>query len=207
MTKTLLRIGYIFFVLCILISCGTQPGLTPLSEDAVILAFGDSITHGTGAAPGLSYPEVLEQLIKRRVIRSGIPGETTIEGLERLPAVLRETEPDLVILCHGGNDILRKMDTRQTSENLMTMIRIIRDNGSNVVLIGVPKPGLLLSTAPLYGEVAKKMDVPFADTILAEILSKGNLKSDYIHPNARGYARLAEAIAELLYRHRALERR
>jgi acyl-CoA thioesterase-1 len=195
----------VLFLFSIFIACSSSPkALSPLPEDGVVLAFGDSITDGTGADIGKSYPEVLEKLIKRRVIRSGVPGETTARGRERLPEVLDSTDPDLVILCHGGNDLLHKMDARRTAENLKSMITMIKDRGADVVLIGVPRPGLMLSSAPLYEKIAKEMHIPIEEKSLAKILSRGNLKSDYIHPNSQGYALLAETIAKLLQKQGAL---
>ncbi|MBT8489930.1 MAG: arylesterase [Deltaproteobacteria bacterium] len=195
----------LLFLFLICIACSSSPRvLSPLPEDGVILAFGDSITYGTGADVGQSYPEVLEKLIKRRVIRSGVPGEISARGRERLPKILDSAEPDLVILCHGGNDLLQKIDARRTAQNITSMITMIKDHGADVVLIGVPRPGLILSSAPLYEKIAKEMHVPIDNKSLAKILSRGNLKSDYIHPNSHGYALLAEAIAKLLQKQGAL---
>lgn len=193
----------LIFFICV--ACSSSPTvLSPLPEDGVVLAFGDSITNGTGAEVGQSYPAVLEKLIKRRVIRSGVPGETTARGRERLPEVLDSTDPDLVILCHGGNDFLRKIDARRTAENIRFMITMIKDHGADVVLIGVPRPGLILSSASLYAKIAEEMKIPIDNKSLAKILSQGNLKSDYIHPNSQGYVLLAEAVAKLLQKQGAL---
>jgi acyl-CoA thioesterase-1 len=193
----------LLFFICV--ACSSSPkALAPLPEDGIILAFGDSITYGTGAEVGQSYPEVLEKLIKRRVIRSGVPGETSERGCERLPHILDSAGPDLVILCHGGNDLLQKMNARRTAENLKIMITMIKDHGADVVLISVPRPGLILSSAPLYEKIAEEMKIPIENKSLAKILSQGNLKSDYIHPNSQGYLLLAEAIAKLLQKQGAL---
>lgn len=193
---TIFAVALTIFV--IFLSGCSQSTSTPVPRDGVILAFGDSLTYGTGASQGASYPEVLERLVKRKVVSSGVPGETSAEGLARLEGVLDHVRPDLVILCHGGNDFLRKMDTKKTAENITAMIRMIRDNGSQVILVGVPRPGLLLSTADIYKDIAENMKIPFEGEILAAILSQGNLKADYIHPNDRGYAQLAEAMARFL---------
>lgn len=177
---------------------GGQPKLARLAPDAVVLAFGDSLTAGVGANPGESYPARLEVLIGRKVVSSGVPGETSAAGLARLPAVLEEAKPQLVILCEGGNDFLQKLDEAQAASNLRAMVRLAQSRGAQVVLIAVPKPGLLPSPADFYAAIAKELSLPSEATALKNILTDSNLKSDLVHPNAAGYARLAEAVAALL---------
>jgi len=184
---------------------GEPPRLKPLAQESVILAFGDSLTFGTGAETGQSYPEILQKITGRRVVRSGVPGEETGAGLKRLPPVLGDVKPDLVILCHGGNDLLRRRDPRRTAENLKTMIGMIRERGGQVVLLGVPAPGIGLRTAPLYETVAEETKVSYLSDVLTDILASGDLKADYIHPNGRGYARMASAIADFLVQAGALQ--
>jgi len=177
---------------------GGQPKLQRLAPDAVVLAFGDSLTAGLGANPGESYPARLEALIGRKVVSSGIPGETSAGGLARMPAALEDAKPQLVILCEGGNDFLQKLDEAQAANNLRAMIRLAKARGAQVVLIAVPKPGLLPSPAEFYAIVAKEFGVPHEESALRKILTDNALKSDLVHPNAAGYAKLAEAIAALL---------
>jgi lysophospholipase L1-like esterase len=177
---------------------GGQPKLARLAPDAVVLAFGDSLTAGVGANASESYPSRLEAIIGRKVVSSGVPGETSAAGLARLPAALDETKPQLVILCEGGNDFLQKLDDAQAADNLRAMVRLARARGAQVVLIAVPKPGLLPSAAEFYAAVAKEFGVPHEETALRKILTDNELKSDIVHPNAAGYARLAEAVAALL---------
>jgi len=177
---------------------GGQPKLPRLAQDAVVLAFGDSLTAGVGANPGESYPARLEALIGRKVVSSGVPGETSAAGLARLPAALEETKPQLVILCEGGNDFLQKLDETQAANNLRAMVRLAKARGAQVVLVAVPKPGLLPSPADFYAAVAREFGLPHEETALRKILTDNALKSDLVHPNAAGYARLAEAIAALL---------
>jgi lysophospholipase L1-like esterase len=213
--------------------CASGAGLPRLAKDAVVLAFGDSLTFGTGAAAEESYPAVLERLIGRRVVNEGIPGEMSGEGLERLPEMLKREKPALLILCHGANDLLRFLGKRLIVANLRAMIRLAREKGIAVVLVAVPSlvitlspepiyleiptekgasvriamrsPGITVSPAPFYRELATEMDLPVEEETLTMVLSDGSLKSDLIHPNAAGYRRLAESIAVLLKKDGAVE--
>ena len=200
----------IFLLLTVIIAsglpaCVSGDGLPLLAKDAVVLAFGDSLTFGTGAAPAESYPAVLERLIGKRVVNEGVPGEMTGEGLARLPEVLKREKPALLILCHGANDLLRGLSKQQAAANLRAMIRLTREKGAAVVLIAVPSPGLALSTAPLYRDIAREMRLPLEEKALITVLSNRNLLSDPIHPNAAGYRLLAESVASLLKRSGAVK--
>lgn len=177
---------------------GSTPKLARLPADAAVLAFGDSLTFGTGAQPETSYPAVLEKLIGRKVWNAGVPGEVSAAGLARLPSALEYYQPRLLILCHGGNDFLRKLGDAQAAQNLRAMIRLARQQNIEVVLIAVPKPGLFPSPPDFYADIANKFGLPYEDAALKAIVRDNELKSDLAHPNAKGYARLAEAIAALL---------
>ena len=182
-----------------LAGCGEKvPRLAPVGPSDVIVAFGDSLTYGTGAAEEQSYPAVLARLINRTVVRSGVPGEITAGGLTRLESVLDEHRPALVILCLGGNDMLRKLDEKEIRSNLAGIIRAIKARGVSVVLVGVPKPALITSAPAFYEELAREFAIPYEGKVVTGVLYKPEFKSDPIHPNAQGYRRMAEAIAELL---------
>jgi lysophospholipase L1-like esterase len=179
--------------------CGQKvPRVAPVGPNEVIVAFGDSLTFGTGAAENESYPAALAELIGRKVVRAGVPGEVTGGALARLPAVIEEHRPALMIVCLGGNDMLRKLDEASIKANLREIIRTIKAGGISVVLVGVPKPALITNAAEFYAEIAKEFDIPYEGKIVTDVLYQRELKSDTIHPNARGYRRMAEAIAELL---------
>jgi acyl-CoA thioesterase-1 len=181
--------------------CGSKtPSLPRLGAGDVIVAFGDSLTYGTGAAENESYPAVLAQLSGRTVVRSGNPGEITAQALQRLPTVLDEHRPKLVIVCLGGNDMLRKLGEAEIVSNLRAIVRKTQASGAAVVLIGVPRPALLTSAPRFYGEIAAEFGVPYEGAVVTSVLFKPDLKSDPIHPNAAGYRKIAEAIAALLHK-------
>ena len=177
----------------------STPRLPQLAENTVILAFGDSLTYGTGANENQSYPAVLSKLTGRTVINAGIPGEVSAQGRERLPALLDRHRPELLLLCHGGNDLLRRINAAITRSNIESMIEAATQRNIPVLLIGVPKPGLMfLDTAEIYSEIAEKYKLVYEGDILPDVESDSALKSDQIHPNADGYQRIAAAIYRLM---------
>ena len=193
------RAAIAVLALGLLAACGPGvPKLPRLESDAVVLAFGDSLTFGTGAAREQSYPAELGRLLKRKVVAAGVPGETSEEGLRRLPGVLEEVKPQLLVLCHGGNDFLRKMDEGAAARNIREMIRVAREQGVAVVLLATPKPGFGASRVPFYEEIGKELGIPVEADVLADVLSSSRYKSDLVHPNAEGYARIAGAVAKVL---------
>ena len=190
-----LRWAVLVLVLC---ACGEHARLEPLPSDAVVLAFGDSLTFGIGAAANESYPAQLEKLIGRRVVRAGVPGEVTADALARLPAALDEHTPRLLLLCIGGNDFLRRLGNQQAERNVREMVKLARSRGVAVLLIGTPEPGFAVSPPAFYAGIAKEYRLPYEQSIIGEVLKDRALKSDPIHPNARGYRLIAERLAASL---------
>ena len=198
---------YVFALVAVLflVACDRAPTLPRLSSHDVILAFGDSLTHGTGASEETAYPAVLASLTGHTVINAGVPGDTTATGLQRLPAVLAEYKPRLALLCLGGNDMLRRQDVNNTEANLRRMIQAIRASGAGVVLIGVPEPKLFSGPPDFYEKLADEFGLPYEGEIFDEVLKTPRLKADPIHANAEGYKIVAERLAELLKKSGAVE--
>jgi lysophospholipase L1-like esterase len=198
------RILYLIFIYVIIGGCSEQPHLPQLSSQAVILAFGDSLTYGSGAPRGKDYPSILSQLTGLKVVNAGVPGEMSNDALKRFPPLLDEHNPELVVLIHGGNDLLRRLDPETIHSNLDSMIRIAQKRGISVILLGVPEPGLFLSSADFYSAIAKDRKISIDTEILPTILANNQLKSDMIHPNKEGYRLIAQAVYLLLEERGAL---
>ena len=190
----------------LLTACGRRKAAMTLVLPAgsVALALGDSITHGTGAAPEAAYPAQLAQLSGWNVINGGVPGDTSAQALARLPALLSEYKPALVIVSLGGNDFLRRLPEADTEANLRRCVALSRDADAQVVLVAVPRPtlaaaiGVGLSDHPLYEKVAASLALPLHAGGWARVLSDEKLRSDQIHANAEGYRVFAEALVTTL---------
>ncbi len=191
-----MRLALALCLATVLAGCGERPQkLSRLPGDAVVLAFGDSLTFGTGAAEQESYPAQLEQLIGRRVVGAGVPGEVTAQALARLPAALDEHSPRLLLLCIGGNDFLRRLGNRQAESNVREMVKLATGRGVEVMLIGTPQPGFSVTPPEFFAAIAKEFRLPYEEGVIGEVLRDSSLKSDQIHPNARGYRVIAERLA------------
>lgn len=201
-----LKIRHVILYACLLVAasvplegCSDKDQGLRLPDDAVLLAFGDSITWGTGARRQQSYPAILSGLTGHRVINAGISGEVTAQGKQRLPALLDKHKPGLLILCHGGNDLLRRLSPAETRNNLEAMIDSAAQRNIPVLLIGVPSFGLLfLEANEMYNDVAEKYALLYEGLVLPRVESDPDLKSDRIHPNAEGYRQIAVAVQKLL---------
>ncbi len=191
---TVIFIGFIIF----LKDGGDKVEYKSLDEDATILAFGDSLTYGFGASDGSSYPDVMQRKTGLHIINAGVNGETTSESLHRLPIYL-EHQPDFVILCIGGNDILQNVPEQTIKENILKMIDLIKQSGAEMMLVGVPELNTLgFKVLGIYKDIADEKGVLLEDDILSYIELRRELKSDYIHPNAKGYKMMADAFVEVL---------
>ncbi len=192
----------ISLVIFLLLSREVHPPTQRLISQEKILAFGDSLTFGHGVNTEQSYPAVLAQLSGHPVINGGKSAETSAQGLRRLPDILRDSDVKVMILCYGGNDILQRRSREALRENLIDMITMAKSRDIQILLIGVPDISLVgLSALPLYKEIAKEEEIPYIETMLEDILSDSSLKGDRIHPNARGYHKMAEEIYQALLKY------
>lgn len=198
-----MRRGVIGALCLLLVACG-EPGFRPLAAGETILAFGDSLTEGRGAPPAQRYPSVLASLSGHPVINGGVSGELSQAGRARLPGLLAEHRPGLVILLEGGNDILRGTGEAALKANLAAMIAAVQGSGAQLLLVAVPRKSLFADGAPLYGELAQEYGLVLDNDTMGELLRSPALKSDAVHLNGEGYRALAERLHRLLQARGAL---
>ena len=184
----------------LLAACGKAAKLPAIPRGASVLAFGDSVTFGTGAAQGEDWPTLLAALTGWAIANAGIPGDTTAAARTRIGPLLDEFRPALVIVELGGNDFIRRRPHATVKEDLRGIVRAARQAGAQVVLVAVPELSLLgavagrPSDAALYAELADEEGVRLVPDVFSSILARPELCADRIHPNARGYREMAAGI-------------
>lgn len=162
------------------------------------VAFGDSLTEGYGANNGEDFPAQLGKRLGRPIQNLGVAGETSAAGLKRLGEV-EALMPGVVLLCFGGNDVLQGVPRDRMFANLGAMIDSLQAHGSFVVLIGVPGSDLLGdSNAKGFKALAREKQVMHLPNLLDGIMGQPGLMSDYVHPNAAGYAKIADRLEKEL---------
>lgn len=184
----------------LLTACGQGPSQGhAIPAGATVLALGDSLTAGVGAGKGEDWPSLLADLTQWNVVNAGVSGHTSAQGLERLPQLLNEHAPSLVIIGLGGNDFLRRQSAQSTQDNLSQAITLAKAQGAQVVLQAIPQPSLLAAAGaapkdhPLYAALAKQHQVPLLEGLWGPILAQDKLRADAVHANAQGYAAFAQA--------------
>jgi acyl-CoA thioesterase-1 len=174
-------------------------------NEYVAVVLGDSLSAGYGVKIQESWPSILENNLNSkgvniRIINAGISGDTTSGGLYRLPKLLKEHKPKLVILELGGNDGLRGMSIKKViRKNLDTMIRMSLDAESKVLLIGVELPPNYGATYTdnfknMYLDLATQYNLPLVQGSIKEMVSLNLMQEDGIHPNTKGHLQIEKEV-------------
>lgn len=192
--------------LAILTACGKTKKYARLSSGSTVLALGDSLTAGYGVQKGKDYPSQLAQLTGWNVVNGGVSGDTSEQALARLPDLMTQHNPKLVIVSIGGNDFLRKVPENTTRHNIGKILSHIQAAKVPVVLVAIPRftTGALVgvvSEHELYDDIAKQYNVPLLKGAWADVLGDKDMKSDQIHGNAAGYRFFAEEMNDFLKKH------
>jgi acyl-CoA thioesterase-1 len=168
----------------------------------VIVCFGDSLTAGYGTGPGHSYPDYLQRDLdargyKYRVINAGISGNTSKDGVARLPRILA-LRPKVVLMDFGGNDGLRGIPISDTEKNLKTIISTLKRSGTKVILAGITLPPnygrpYVHKFDVMYVRVAKEENIALLPFMLRNVENMpSGIQPDGIHATAKGNRQVAK---------------
>ena len=174
----------------------------------VLVCFGDSLTAGLGTEPGQSYPDYLQTALDRlhysyRVDNQGVSGNTTKDGVERLPDLLA-LHPSVVVVEFGGNDGLRGLRIEDSRANLDKIVSTLKGAGIKVALAGITLPpdygqDYIREFNKTYSVIAKKYRVPMLPFLLKDVYGvPGMMQRDNTHATARGNERVASNVVPLV---------
>jgi len=183
--------------------------LRAAAEAPALLVVGDSISAGYGLAKGDGWVDLLAARIEAqhlswRVINASITGDTTAGGRARLPALLAQHKPSIVIVELGGNDGLRGGNLRATRDNLDAMVGAIRKSGARAVIVGMRLPpnygnAYTREFESLFGDVAKSNSVPLVPFLFAGFAeSDAWFQPDRVHPTAAAQSKLLDNVWPVL---------
>ena len=189
----------LFSVLCflsfvLLAGCAKNEIKNINSTGKNIICFGDSITFGYGAVGGEDYPTALGKLVRIPVINAGVDGDTTFAALERLENDVLVKNPRLVIVEFCGNDFIKKVPKEDTLKNLSKIIDRIQEKGAMVALVDISSGMFFQEYRQAFKKLAAEKRAIFIPVILSKIITNPAMKSDFFHPNARGYKLIAGRI-------------
>jgi lysophospholipase L1-like esterase len=193
LTGVILLAGYKFLT-------STHQDFDNLSAGKRIIAFGDSLTYGTGASNGMDYPSQLSKMISRPVINAGVPGDTTASALERLERDVLAYSPDIVLITLGGNDLKNGVASDSAFKNLKKIVNLIHNQGARVIIGGLSIPFRDRGFGRGFKNLADETDAILIPNILEGIMGNRNLTSDPIHPNGAGYKIIAERFYKAILR-------
>lgn len=177
-----------------------KSGYTPQKPTAGqnIIAFGDSLVAGSGAAYGNDFVSILSGRIGLPIINAGKGGDTTKSALGRLDRDVLSNDPHIVIVLLGGNDAVRRIPKEEIFQNLAIIIDRIQEKGAAVLLLGIRGGVIGDGFKKSFGELAKEKEVFYVPRILDNIFGNPNLMADRIHPNDQGYEMMADRIEPVL---------
>jgi len=192
---------FCFLSLVLLAGCGKREIKNIHSQGKNIICFGDSITCGYGVNSGEDYPSVLIKLVEFPIINAGVDGDTTFAALERLENDVLAKNPRLVIVEFCGNDFLKKIPRKDTVKNLSKIIDRIQEKGAMVALVDISSGFFFQEYRQDFKKLAEEKKVIFIPVILNKIITNPAMKSDFFHPNARGYRVIAQRIHQAISEH------
>ena len=191
LAAAILFLGYRIFV--------SQPQVKKRSIPYdTIICFGDSLTFGTGAVPGMDYPSQLSKMILKPVINAGAPGDTTASALTRLQRDVLSRSPDMVLITLGGNDLKNGVAKDVAFKNLKRIVESIQGQGARVIIGGLRFPLRDRGFARGYKDLADQTGAVLIPDIFKDIIGNRSLMSDPIHPNGNGYKIMAQRFLEAM---------
>ena len=202
MFKPLYTVFLALLLLCGLSACSKPETALPVQTTVLIL--GDSLTQGVGASSAqTNYPALLKQKTRWNIINGGVSGNTSAQALARLPELLQQHQPKLVIISIGGNDFLQRLSNSDTQANIAQSIALSQQSGAQVLLVAVPELTLAAAVGhpndhAMYAQLAQSHQVHLLEDAWSDVLADETLRSDAVHANDAGYQTFTKLLTKRL---------
>ncbi len=171
--------------------CAQKAAIQPKLEKTIV-CFGDSLTHGTGASNGETYPYFLQKFTNLTVVNAGVHGDTSQQGLDRIDEIF-QFKPFMVLIEFGANDFFKKIPTAVTKKNIESIVDKIQASGATAVIL-CTEDNQLPELRRILVEISNDKNAPIVSGILNEIWTDRTLFADDLHPNSAGYKIVAEKV-------------
>ena len=202
----------LFLVIVLAVASTATHASVSNSNDSTILIIGDSLSAGLGVAYNQSWPSLLQDRLNKngytiQVVNAGISGDTTAGGNERLPKLLSQYAPEIVVIELGGNDGLRGTSIDSIESNLRSMIKAALDRDAQIILIGMQLPpnygnAYATSFQNLFPTLANEYSIVLVERLIQrmmnEVWQQSLMQMDGIHPNAKGHIQIENLIWDSL---------
>lgn len=197
MLPKLIVVGSIIFTLALVIFLVPKPK-SITNNTGPIVFFGNSITAGQGARVGEDFPSLIGKALNVPIINAGVSGNTTYDAFLRLDKDVLSHNPSLVVVELGGNDLLLNEKSDVTKKNLDLIVSKIKPTGAKIVILGIKFFLFNENYQTDLQLLAKKYNATYVPDILEGIITDGSLKFDDIHPNAKGYQKIADRLTPII---------
>lgn len=192
-----------------LAGCGKKyaPKLAPLPEDAVVLIYAAGIGDDSDFFRSTQMDEALQKATRRKVVSRGQAGEFAASALKRLPEVLKEQRPALIVLGYGAMDLWKATDRAKLKADLCAMVDLAHAQGAQVVMLSLPDINkVILRPDPIFEEVAKEKNVPIEAEVVKRVLKTPSERVFRYMVNDKGLETIAEAVRALCVQCGGLEK-
>ena len=197
MLSKLIIAAAIIFVLTSIIFIFPKQKNTASGEKPIVF-FGNSITAGQGAGADEDFPSLIGKALNVPIVNAGVSGSTTRDALLRINKDVLSKNPSIVVIELGGNDLLEHVDIEVSRRNFDLILSKIKPTGAKIVILGV-KFFLFSKKYEIdLRDLAKKYDAVYVPDILEGVISDQSLKFDDLHPNAKGYQKIAEKLTSII---------
>lgn len=196
MLKLILAAAIIFILTSILFFAPKHKNI--VNRANLIVFFGDSITAGKGAGAGEDFPSLIGKMLNVPIVNAGISGSTTNDALLRINEDVVRKNPSIVVIELGGNDLLEHVDAEVSRRNFDLILSKIKPTGAKIVVLDVKFFVFKQKHETDWQDLAKKYNATYVPDVLGGVITDSSLKFDDIHPNAKGYQKIAEKLIPIL---------